>query len=331
MNPKTVYRTFEITRPFSSFPEEDMIALATVAKKVKALAQMMDYREIALAIAEGEGLRHFYDALLKTGRIRFTDFQIRVNGEEKDEGKAVLVDLANGMVELRKFVPNRTIMVKLKKSEVKYIKQRLEEGAALVRIETWFESNTLRLAFVFKREVAPIQPKRLVAVSASPNGVVVALIDGKIAGVRKFGIPSKVYRLLKLAAKETKKKRDMRMRRVVNIVTDFVNRTTHDVIETARRHEAEIWIDAMVKDRGIPIGDVPLMWGKLLVRKIARQARWYGIPMREMVLSDSKCPKCGAELRESEGKAVCDVCGFTAPRNHVPLHWALKMWTERRA
>ncbi|MEL9991960.1 MAG: hypothetical protein QXP98_04725 [Thermoproteus sp.] len=100
MNPKTVYKTFEITRPFSSFPEEDMIALATVAKKVKALAQMMDYREIAKAVAEREGLAHFYDALLGTGRVKFADFQIRVNGEEKDEGKAVLVDLANGMVEL---------------------------------------------------------------------------------------------------------------------------------------------------------------------------------------------------------------------------------------
>ncbi|MEL9991961.1 MAG: zinc ribbon domain-containing protein [Thermoproteus sp.] len=120
------------------------------------------------------------------------------------------------------------------------------------------------------------------------------------------------------------------MKRAVNIITDFVNQAVHEIIEMARRHEAEIWVDATAKDRGIPIGDVPLMWGRLLARKTARQARWYGIPVKRVAFLVSKCPKCGADLREAEGVAVCDACGFTAPRDHVPLHWALKMWTERR-
>jgi len=64
------------------------------------------------------------------------------------------------------------------------------------------------------------------------------------------------------------------------------------------------------------------------VKLLITQLRWYGVPYRFERLPSTICPVCQHELIQERGRVmVCENCGFKAPRDKVPLHWAMRLGT----
>ncbi len=61
------------------------------------------------------------------------------------------------------------------------------------------------------------------------------------------------------------------------------------------------------------------------VKLLIAQLEWYGVPYEFKRLPSTICPICHHELTQLQGRImVCENCGFKAPRDKVPMHWALK-------
>ncbi|ABL88605.1 paREP12 [Pyrobaculum islandicum DSM 4184] len=125
------------------------------------------------------------------------DVQLRIENE-KGVGRAVFVDLKSGVVRVRRIgVP--PFAVELKKSNIIWIKRRLEEGAklklALLGVERRRGKKEptygkLYVALVFAREVTPVEPRALVVVDVNrlDHGITVGVVkDGKI--VKQMRLP----------------------------------------------------------------------------------------------------------------------------------------------
>ena len=62
------------------------------------------------------------------------------------------------------------------------------------------------------------------------------------------------------------------------------------------------------------------------VHQLEALAQWYGVPYRFRRLYSTICPVCGSKLvQEDDRVMVCTNCGFRAPRDMVPMYWALKV------
>ncbi|MEM1598409.1 MAG: hypothetical protein QXP31_02170 [Pyrobaculum sp.] len=62
-----------------------------------------------------------------------------------------------------------------------------------------------------------------------------------------------------------------------------------------------------------------------------QRTRWKYATGSPYYLSDVRCPRCGAGVRDVEGVAFCDSCGLVTEANRVPLYWVLKRWREAAA
>ena len=115
------------------------------------------------------------------------DAELRFEKKAGDNSRGVLVDLSKRIVKVRKWSGERgnTIVIRLRKSEIKWIEERIKEGGQLKFALAWVgrrrNSNTaaFNVAVVFYREITPYQPKRLlvVDVNALHNGVVYAVVE----------------------------------------------------------------------------------------------------------------------------------------------------------
>ncbi|ABL88915.1 hypothetical protein Pisl_1765 [Pyrobaculum islandicum DSM 4184] len=114
--------------------------------------------------------------------------QLRVE-DERDVGRAVFVDLKSGVLKVRRL--QNTFTVRLKRQTVEWIRKRIKEGAKLKLAFLSIEKRRgkeptygrLYIALVFAREVAPVEPKAIVAVDVNrlDHGIMVGLIvDGKL-------------------------------------------------------------------------------------------------------------------------------------------------------
>ena len=69
---------------------------------------------------------------------------------------------------------------------------------------------------------------------------------------------------------------------------------------------------------------------KRFVKLLITQLRWYGAPYKFRRLPSTVCPVCGHELTQRKGRVmVCKNCGFEAPRDLVPMYWAVKIEIEK--
>ena len=341
------YKALWVVRRLSELPGEDRDAVISLLKKVKHLNKLVagGYVEVARGLAEMQGLTYFYNALFYyRGREDAARFGLRACDGGGCGGEGAAVDLSAG--ELRLWTPWHVVTVKLNEGEVKYIRQRLEEGAEPAYAEAWADNSRLYVALKFVREVEPIRPKKLVVVvvDAARHRAVVGVVDRYVEEVKAFEAPAeKVRRALKRAQtyaqapklRNAKKKRKRYEKRAENLVRDFVEKASGEIAELARRHEAEVWIHASVDSSAYGQMDE---WERVLARgllelarRVRRKAAWHGVLARYVDLPASKCPRCGAEVRDVEGVAFCGSCGFISEADRVPLYWALKKWIGERA
>ena len=111
------------------------------------------------------------------------DAQLRLNNE-RDVSRGVLVDIPRREVRIGKW-GGGTIALPLSEEDVKWIKKRVEEGAALVFAMAWVGRSrrngavAFYVALTFRRDVEQMTPRRLLVVdlNALHNGVVLATVE----------------------------------------------------------------------------------------------------------------------------------------------------------
>ena len=80
-------------------------------------------------------------------------------------------------------------------------------------------------------------------------------------------------------------------------------------------------------ERKLPSGlrKVYLAETRRFVKLLIAQLEWYGVPYEFKRLPSTICPICGSELTQLQGRImICMNCGFKAPRDKIPIHWAMR-------
>jgi putative transposase len=277
------------------------------------------------------------------------DAQLRLS-DERDQGRGALVDAPKHELRIRR-LGTGTIVLPLGENAAKYVLERVSEGAKLVLAMVWVDGSRLRVALIFRRDVTPIEPTRLLAVdlNALHNGIVYAVVERSRVLKRGALRPdvSKIERLQREASRLDSlctKKGDPYCRmarsaksRLWRLLGEWEARAAGELVLLARKRKAAIVID--VPDDGsvrelkesdkYPAERKALLnFGRLrkLVRKLAE---WHGIPCIETRLFSTVCPNCGAKMLELQNRQVrCPGCGLEAHRDEVPAMWAARRFDE---
>ncbi|CCC81909.1 zinc ribbon domain-containing protein [Thermoproteus tenax] len=204
------------------------------------------------------------------------DIQLRIENE-RDVSRAVFVDLKKGVLRVRKLgIPS--FAVELKKSNVTWIRERLEEGAKLKLAFLGVEKRGgekeptfggLYVALVFAREVAQIAPRALVVVDVNrlDHYIKVGLVtDGRAVELRKFPKRERIRKLERIHVHISRLSRalarvneDIDPRRALDIqrqlwkletkrygiIREIVVDAAREIIKLAREHKAAIVVDTM--------------------------------------------------------------------------------------
>ena len=275
--------------------------------------------------------------------------QLRLNNE-RDAGRGVLVDAPRRELRVRK-LGTGTIVLPLGESAVRWVLERVREGARLVLAMVWVEGGMLRVALVFRREVEPMQPRRILAVdfNALHNGIAYAVVERNRVLERSVLRPDvlRILRLQKRAAEldspcARRGGPHCEMARAANsrlwrLLREFVKNAAKFVVKLALQYRAAIVVDApesesmqeLRQSNSYPADRKALLnFGRLrgLVRGLAA---WYGVPYIETRLYSTVCPKCGAKMQElPERRAKCAQCGLEVHRDGVPAMWAQRRLDE---
>jgi len=222
------------------------------------------------------------------------------------------------------------------------------------------ENDEPYLALVAERVVEPYQPSNymlVIDVNAWSNGVAWGLIrDGSIIRWKperprlsevealydlSIRLSRKYGRLKRLGLHKTVEGRRLwrnikKVRRKIYAkLRDYAQKLVHRLVRKALRHRALVIIDDMIEEsrrelieEGLPTGlrKIYLAETRRFVKLLITQLRWYGVPYEFKRLLSTICPICRHELTQLPGRTmVCTNCGFKAPRDKVPMYWAMKL------
>jgi putative transposase len=244
----------------------------------------------------------------------------------------------------------------------KWVVDRIKEGGDVKYAMIGLKDNEPYLALVAERVVEPHVPsdyRLVVDVNAWSNGVVYGIINpnNRIAEYsplrpnlrlidtwyyRAEGLHKKLGKLRRLGLDSTPEARRLARevkalrRKVYAYLRDFAQKKAHELVMKAIRLRAEVLIDDMTEEsrrelleEKLPSGlrKIYLAETRRFVKLLTTQLEWYGVPYRFRRLYSTVCPICGHELTQVEGRVmVCNNCGFRAPRDMVPMYWALKVY-----
>ena len=367
MESKTAYRTLRLRRRIEEIPPEQLNRFVEVQRQFRRWATEWYLSRFKAPMPEKNPLKYFAKELkfalkLIPAKLKKDEWKVSLPfnaqlrlSNERDVSCGVLVDLPKKEVRIRKWGGD-TVVIKLKKSDAKWILERVREGGRLVLAMAWVgrprRSNitTFNVALVFAREVAPIEVRRILAVdlNALHNGVVWGTIEnGKII-TRSIERPDlfKIKRLQKeisrldsLCAKRGEpycRQAVVTQSRLYRILRKFEDEMAKKIVRLALQYKAAIIVDApedesmrkLKEGRYNPQKKVYLDVGRLR-RRIEQLAEWYGVPYREVRLYSTVCPHCGAKMEELPNRKVrCPKCGLEAARDKIPLLWAAKRFSE---
>jgi putative transposase len=284
------------------------------------------------------------------------DAQLRL-GEERDIGRGVFVDLPKRELRIRKWGGKRgeTIVLPLGDKAVKWILARAKEGGRLALAAAWVGSSRrnravkLYVALVFRREVAPMEVKRLLVVdfNALHNGVAWAILERERIVTKDILRPnvSKIAHMQKVVSKldsvcaEKDKACDgaaAAKSRMWRLLHSWEDEAAKKLVHLALQYRAAVIVDVpedssvrALKEGGYsPERKILLNFGRLR-KRLKGLAEWYGIPYREERLYSTRCPHCGTKMEEQKSRRVkCTACGLEAHRDEVPAFWAMKLYAN---
>jgi putative transposase len=280
------------------------------------------------------------------------DAQLRLESE-RDISRGVFIDLPKREVRVRKW-GGGTVVLPLTEKATEWILARVRKGGKLVMAVVWIGASrrnkaaNLYVALVFRREVVPMQPRRLLVIdfNALHNGVSWAVVEEKRIVGRGILRPhmSKILHLQKIAkrldslcAKKDKAcdEASAVKSRIWRLLHSWEDEAAKKLVHLALQYKAVIVVD-MPFDQSIkelkeggysPERKIFLNFGRLRQR-LRGLAEWYGVPYSEERLYSTICPRCGRKMEELPNRRVRCACGFEVHRDEVPAFWAMKLYPQ---
>ena len=296
------------------------------------------------------------------------NIQVKTKEGEKDRGCLVFIDLTKNIIRLRGFFKGKSIVVPLKDVEVKYILNRLNEGAKTKFVRVYVDDeNYLNIDIVFERvkPVFEVKPNRITFIDVNdwrygihyfiitinedsyklheksvirPNLRKVETLYNKAITLEK-----KLGKLKRLGLKYTEEYRRLRReaknlrRKIYAVIRDVVNKGVHEIVLKVLSYKTKVIIDDMFEESRRELLEekyssglmkIYLVGLKRFVKLLTNQLEWYGVPYEYKNYPSTKCPYCRIEMKlikktPTERIMSCPICGFTASRDEIPLHWIL--------
>jgi putative transposase len=269
----------------------------------------------------------------------------------------VVLDFRSGIIRIRQVCGNeRGYVVELPMP--KWVIERVKEGGDIKFARVGLKDNEPYLALIAERVVEPYQPSDYILavdVNSWSHGTAWGLIrSGRLVTWRTEGPSTFLINTLyhqavdrervvgklrrvgygdSLKVSRIRKQAKSRRSRIYRITRDKAYFLANKLVRKALKYKALLVIDDMTEEsrkelleEKLPPGVIKLLMSNLrrLVHQLEALAQWYGVPYRFERLYSTICPKCGHELTQVEGRVmVCENCGFKAPRDMVPMHWAI--------
>jgi putative transposase len=287
---------------------------------------------------------------------------LRVYGDGTRRGATdalVILDFKKNVIKIHQVCKNEPGFV-VTIPMPRWVVERVNEGGDIKYAMIGLKDDEPYLALVAERVVVPYQPsgcRLVVDVNAWSNGVAYGIINpsNRIAEYsplrpnlrlidtwyyRAEDLHKRLGRLRRLGLDSTLEAKRLRReikalrRKVYAYLRDFAQKKAHELALKAIRLRAEVLIDDMIEEsrrelleEKIPSGlrKIYLAEAKRFVKLLITQLQWYGVPYEFKRLPSTICPICGSELTQLQGRImICENCGFKAPRDKVPMYWALK-------
>jgi Transposase and inactivated derivatives len=241
-----------------------------------------------------------------------------------------------------------------------WVVERVKEGGDVKFAMIGLRDDEPYLALIAERVVEPYLPSNymlVIDVNAWNNGIAWSLIKDGFIIKWKPEVPnlrevdnlynlsvrlSREYgRLKRMGLDKTKEGKRLRKKiknlrkRLYTKLRDYAQKLVHRLVRKALRHRAIVVIDDMIEEsrrelleEKIPSGlrKLYLTYTRRFVKLLISQLEWYGIPYKLKRLPSTICPICEHGLTQEEDRdMICPNCGFKAPRDMVPMHWAVRL------
>jgi putative transposase len=276
----------------------------------------------------------------------------------------VVLDFRNNVIRLRQVCKNEPGYV-IELPMPKWVLDRIREGGDVKFAMIGLKDNKPYLALIAEREVAQYTPseyKLVVDVNSWKHGIAWGLIkNGKLITWRTekpdtFLINTLYYQTIDRERKTSKLKKlgygssvrvdkikeqaHARRGKIYRITRDKAYFLASKLVKKALKYKALLIIDDMTEEsrrelleEGLPRDVIKLLMSNLkrFVHQLETLAKWYGVPYRFERLPSTACPMCGSKLVQEDGRTmVCKNCGFKAPRDMVPMYWAIRLSNSDR-
>jgi putative transposase len=275
-----------------------------------------------------------------------------------DKGAPVVLDFRSDVIRLRQVCRSEPGFVVEVPMPI-WVIERVGESGDVKFAMIGLKDDKPYLALIAEREVESYIPSEYILavdVNSWGHGIAWGLIrNGKIVSFKQEGLnPRRIVFLYNQAVRRERKvgrlkrlgledalnvKRAGRMARrlrsrAYRLINEEAMFMAGKLVRKALRYKAMVVIDdvnweslkeLLIRRYGGRVGKLLLSGLKRFVKLLVTQLQWYGAPYEFRRLYSRKCPRCEHELTQEEGRTmVCTNCGFKAPRDKVPIHWAMK-------
>jgi putative transposase len=286
--------------------------------------------------------------------------RIYPDGSRKGSRSALVVlDFRSNVIRLRQVCRNEPRYV-VEVPMPKWVIERVKEGGDVKYAMIGLKDNEPYLALTAERVVEPYQPSGYILavdVNSWSHGIAWGLIRGgklvtwRAEGPNTFLINTLYHQAVdrervvgklrrvgygdSLKASRIRKQAKSRRSRIYRITRDKAYFLANKLVRKALKYKALLVIDDVTEEsrkelleEKLPPDVIKLLMSNLrrFVKMLITQLQWYGVPYRFRRLYSTVCPVCGSKLvQEDDRVMVCGNCGFKAPRDMVPMYWALKV------
>jgi putative transposase len=275
-----------------------------------------------------------------------------------DRNAPVVLDFKNSVIRLRKVCRNEPRYV-VTISMPRWVIERVKEGGDVKYAMIGLKNNEPYLALVAERVVEPYQPSGYILavdVNSWRYGIAWGLVRGgrlvtwRAEGPNTFLINTLYHQAVdrervvgklrrvgyggSLKVSRIREQAKSRWSRIYRITRDKAYFLAIKLVRKAVKYKALLVIDDVTEEsrkelleEKLPPDVIKLLMSNLrrFVHQLEALAQWYGVPYRFRRLYSTVCPICGHSLTQVEGRVmVCGNCGFRAPRDMVPMYWALR-------
>jgi putative transposase len=281
------------------------------------------------------------------------------DGSKKGDPNApIVLDFKSGVIRLRQVCRNKPRYV-VTIPMPRWVVDRVKEGGDVKYAMIGLKDNEPYLALTAEREVEPYTPSDYVLavdVNSWRYGIAWGLVrGGRLVTWRAEGPNTLLINTLyhqavdrermigklrrigyggSMKASRIRKQTESRRSRIYRITRDKAYFLAGKLVRKAVKYKALLIIDDVTEEsrkelleEKLPSDVIKLLMSNLkrFVHQLETLAQWYGVPYEFRRLYSTVCPVCGSKLvQEDDRVMVCGNCGFRAPRDMVPMYWALR-------